>query len=145
MNNKLRIYLAGGWFNENQLKAIEQLENVLDNRADVIVFNPRRENLATSDDPGEKLQQIFQGNLDAILNSDLIIASTVDKDMGTIFECGYAYGANIPILYFNPYLINTENFNLMLARSGIGLCITASQVEEFLNNGNIEKYTGPIE
>jgi nucleoside 2-deoxyribosyltransferase len=140
----MKIYLAGGWFSENMLKAITEMEEVLDSLP-IAYFNPRKANLAECDDNITKLDYIFKKNVEEIDNCNLVIASTVDKDMGTIWETGYAYAKNKPIIYYNPFMESREKFNLMLARSGLGICINKSELFDFLNNLIKYEYKGNIE
>ena len=61
----------------------------------------------------------FSGNLHHIETADFLIVNTRDKDIGTIWEAGYAYANEVPIVYFCAGLPEGAKFNLMLARSGI--------------------------
>jgi len=140
----LKIYCASGWFAPNQLSAIEMIEETVD-ELKINTFKPRFANLAKEDDVGDKLDMIFKGNIDAIDNCNLMIVSTVDKDPGTLFEAGMAYAKNIPIIYFNPFMESREKFNLMLARSGLGVCITKAELKDFLMNLTKYEHKGLIE
>ena len=64
---------------------------------------------------------------------DFLIVNTRDKDIGTIWEAGYAYAKNVPIVYFCQGLPEGAKFNLMLARSGIKVCTTFEQLEDYLD------------
>jgi nucleoside 2-deoxyribosyltransferase len=127
----LKIYLAGGWFTPEQEKVLTIIENVFKKKLRLQVYSPRREMLLTS---GEKFtkevrQHVFKENLKQIDASDLIIASTEGKDMGTIFECGYAFANHKRIFYI--YLDkNTKGFNLMLSESGKGVITNELQLEK---------------
>jgi hypothetical protein len=46
-------------------------------------------------------------------------------------ECGYATALKKPIVYFCQGLTGT--FNLMLSRSGIKVCTTFEQLEDYLD------------
>ena len=138
------VYLAGGWFSPNMLKAVEDIEEVLVD-LNIRHFNPRKENLAKPDDPGNKLKHIFDGNIQAIDKCDLLIISTVDKDMGTIFEAGYAYSKNKTIVYYNPFMQDREKFNLMLSMSCIAVCITKEELHDFMKQLTKYTYKGLVE
>ena len=43
----------------------------------------------------------FKGNVDNIDMADFVLAIYDGKDTGTMFECGYAYAKNIPVMYFS--------------------------------------------
>ena len=47
--------------------------------------------------------------------------------MGTIWEAGYAFGINKPIIYFAETLGNNQ-FNLMLAQSGNMVLLNDSEI-----------------
>ena len=106
-----KVYIAGGWFSEEQEKALSEIENYADTMC-LHVFKPRSDNLGSD---GCDWDSIFAVNIAEIETSDIIIASTVGKDMGTLWECGYAYALNKPILYYTPGISKP---NLMLAMSG---------------------------
>jgi nucleoside 2-deoxyribosyltransferase len=57
---------------------------------------------------------VFAENINQIKNCDVLVASTVGKDMGTLFECGAAYILGKPIIYFWE---SEGPLNLMLAGS----------------------------
>jgi len=153
---KVKIYLGGGWFNDKQKEIIDFIETSIFNYPSLQVFSPRRETSikeGTVPTSGEK-KRVFTDNLNAISNSDLMIASTEGKDMGTLFECGYAYANNIPIIYVY-FTDNPLGFNLMLSQSSIGVITNKSNFKELLNlieiNGVKDglftrfEYTGKIE
>ena len=62
-----------------------------------------------------------------------MLVNTRDKDIGTIWEAGYAYACNKPIIYFCAGLPEGAKFNLMLARSGIKVCTSFAQLEDYLD------------
>jgi nucleoside 2-deoxyribosyltransferase len=138
------VYLAGGWFSPNMLKAVEDIEEVLID-LNIRHFNPRKENLAKADDPSNKLKHIFEGNIKAIDDCDLLIVSTVDKDMGTIFEAGCAFSKGKMIIYYNPFMQNREKFNLMLAQSSIAVCISKEELHDYMKQLIKYEYKGLVE
>lgn len=104
------VYIAGGWFSPAQEKALDELEGFIKKHFEHY-FSPREHNNAK----GQKLEDIFQKNIQALDNADIIIASTIGKDMGTLWECGYAYARELQVIYYAPGI---EKVNLMLAKSG---------------------------
>ena len=56
-----------------------------------------------------------------------VFAVTDGKDMGTIWEAGYAYGIDKPVLYYAETLGNNQ-FNLMLAESGKDVFLSQDEV-----------------
>jgi len=106
-----KVYIAGGWFNDGQMRAIKEIEAFSD-KWFIEAFKPRVDNLGSD---GCDWDAIFTSNIEHIDSAGLVIASTVDKDMGTIWECGYAFAKGIPIVYYTPGI---DKVNLMLLKSG---------------------------
>jgi nucleoside 2-deoxyribosyltransferase len=146
----LKIYLAGGWFSKKQENVLTKIEKVLFSQSNLEVFSPRKETkIKTGSDINSKAirQEIFNLNLKHIEESDVVIASTEGKDMGTIWECGYAFALKKPIFYV--YLTDNPNgFNLMLSESSTGVIMTEyklTQLSKILNTWGSFGYKGKIE
>ena len=77
--------------------------------------------------------ETFSCNLHHIETSDFLLVNTRDKDIGTIWEAGYAYAFKKPIIYFCAGLPEGAKFNLMLARSGVKVCTSFDQLEDYLD------------
>jgi len=130
------IYIAAGWFTPSQEKALEEIESAL---VGLEVFSPR-----VDTDPVKGWDNVFNQNIENLTKCKLVLASTVDKDMGTLFECGVAYANNIPIVYYTPGL--KGKFNLMLAKSARRVCTTYEELIEAVDDVFLEKkYIGDIE
>lgn len=123
-NNK--IYFASPWFTPEQEEREERLKAKLRSLG-FVVHSPKEEAICGAISDQETRQKIFKGNIDAIDACDIVFAVTDGKDMGTIWEAGYAYGIKkhqkafgwkgIKIVYYCETLGNGL-FNLMLAQSG---------------------------
>lgn len=152
---KIKIYISAGWFDNFQNEALTFIENLLFEQKNFEIYSPRKEIKLNGIEDEETQELVFRENLKNIENSDLVISSTVGKDMGTLFEDGYAYAKNIPIIYtFFDERFDNIKFNLMLARSGISCYINKKDFSNIilkLNNegikvlNNIKKYTGDFE
>tara|TARA_Y100000992_G_scaffold281848_1_gene229911 strand:+ start:538 stop:984 length:447 start_codon:yes stop_codon:yes gene_type:complete len=141
----MKVYLASGWFNPIQAEEISMLEQVFDNRSDFFdLASPRRIFVCPPNAPKEVQDETFEGNLFHIKTSDFLLVNTRDKDIGTIWEAGYAHAFNKPIVYFCAGLPEGAKFNLMLARSGIKVCTSFEQLEEYLDR-TIKDSKLPIE
>ena len=147
-----KIYLASGWFNPVQDKELTQLEKIFDDRAeDFELASPRRIFVCPPNAPKSVQDETFTGNLHHIQTADFLLVNTRDKDIGTIWEAGYAFAFNKPIVYFCAGLPEGAKFNLMLARSGIKVCTSFEQLEDYLDriteNGSFinEPYDAAIE
>ena len=75
----------------------------------------------------------FVGNLQHIVTADFLLVNTRDKDIGTIWEAGFGFAHKKPIVYFCQGLPDGAKFNLMLARSGVKVCTSFEQLEDYLN------------
>ena len=129
-----KIYLASGWFNPTQDQELSMLENIFDKRQEHFkLSSPRRIFVCPPDAPRSVQDETFEGNLAHIKNADFLVVNTRDKDIGTIWEAGYAHALNIPIVYFCAGLPEGAKFNLMLARSGIKVCTSFEQLEDYLD------------
>ena len=148
----MKIYLASGWFNPAQASELTKLEEIFDNRSDFFeLASPRRIFVCPPGAPKSVQDETFTGNLHHIETADFLLVNTRDKDIGTIWEAGYAYAHNKPIVYFCAGLPEGAKFNLMLARSGIKVCTSFEQLEDYLdrckNAGKLldEPYSAEIE
>ena len=140
-----KIYLASGWFNPTQDAELTQLEKIFDDRADHFeLASPRRIFICPPNAPKEVQDETFIGNLHHIETSDFLLVNTRDKDIGTIWEAGYAFAHKRPIVYFCAGLPEGAKFNLMLARSGIKVCTSFEELENYLDR-TIETGELPIE
>ena len=128
-----KIYLASGWFNPTQAEELTRLEEICDSRSWIDLASPRRIFVCPPGAPQETQDATFAGNLHHIETADFLIVNTRDKDIGTIWEAGYAYAKDVPIVYFCQGLPAGAKFNLMLARSGVKVCTTFEQLEDYLD------------
>tara|TARA_B000000557_G_scaffold257736_1_gene251374 strand:- start:461 stop:910 length:450 start_codon:yes stop_codon:yes gene_type:complete len=140
-----KIYLASGWFNPTQDAELTQLEKIFDDRVDHFeLASPRRIFICPPGAPRSVQDETFSGNLHHIETADFLLVNTRDKDIGTIWEAGYAYAHKRPIVYFCAGLPEGAKFNLMLARSGIKVCTSFEELENYLDR-TIETGELPIE
>jgi len=150
--SKQRVYLAAGWFNPVQASELDRLEEIFDAREDWIALSsPRRIFVCPPSATKEMQDATFSGNLDHIEKADFLLVNTRDKDIGTIWEAGYAYAHKRPIVYFCAGLPKGAKFNLMLARSGVKVCTSFEDLEDYLdrckaeNTLLLEPYSNDIE
>ena len=141
----MKAYLASGWFNPVQAEELTRLENIFDTRSEYFnLSSPRRIFVCPPNAPKEVQDETFFGNLKHIQHADFLLVNTRDKDIGTIWEAGYAHALNKPIVYFCAGLPEGAKFNLMLARSGIKVCTSFEQLENYLDR-TIEEEILPYE
>jgi nucleoside 2-deoxyribosyltransferase len=144
----MKVYLASGWFSPAASDEVTKLEEIFD-RLEFELASPRRIFVCPPGASKEVQDETFNGNLHHIKTADFVLVNTRDKDMGTIFEAGYAYAMMVPIVYFCQGL--RGNFNMMLSRSGVKVCTSYEELEDYLKRvlakGDLieESYSGLIE
>ena len=130
---KSKVYLASGWFSPAAAEELTQLEDIFDKREWVDLASPRRIFVCPPDAPRETQDATFIGNLQHIVAADFLLVNTRDKDIGTIWEAGFAFAHKKPIVYFCAGLPEGAKFNLMLARSGVKVCTSFEDLEDYLD------------
>lgn len=134
-----RVYLAAGWFNPAQRKQMEEIHKCLNyfalNRK-IDLFAPFYDGIVlkgrTDPEHRAKMKQAWELDIKKLSRSDLIVASTQDHDVGTIFECGHGSAKGIPILCYNS---NPElGLNVMLSQEAKGFCKTEATLAEAINS-----------
>lgn len=136
MKEKLKIYLAGGWFTPEMEEEHTRIYNAIKDNFDV--FNPKLESLITPDSTQDMMTQTLIGNIEGIKNADLVLVIYDRKDTGTIWEAGCAYANQKPILYYAETL-NGKPFNLMLAKTG-NFVANMEDLEKALENSDTFEY-----
>lgn len=156
---KNKVYFASPWFTPEQEEREERLKAKLRSLG-FNVHSPKETAVCGAISDPETRKSIFDGNIDAINKCDIVFAITDGKDMGTIWEAGYAYGLKehlkavrwrsdntIKIVYYCETL-GDGLFNLMLAQSG-DIIITkfedVDKLPELLARGEKVGYAGRIQ
>ena len=143
-----KIYFAGGWFNPEQEEEHTRVYNCIKDKFDV--FNPKIAGIVDTSTTGDKMVNILLGNLNALNECQMAVVITDRKDMGTIWESGYAYGMKKPMIYYCETL-GDKPFNLMLAKTGLvarnekELLALLEDEESWKFRGYREQYKGAIE
>lgn len=110
----MKVYIAAPFFNPKQLARVESIKEILTIMG-IDYFSPKDESMFKQ---GDNPKDVLNLNCDAIKSCDAIIVVTDEKDVGTIWEAGYAYALKKPILYVWTTAEKGQKFNLMLAASG---------------------------
>lgn len=151
-----KVYFASPWFTPEQEEREERLKAKLRSLG-FVVHSPKETAVCGEFSDPETRRKIFQGNADAIEEADIVFAVTDGKDIGTIWEAGYAYGLNrlnmfcgankIVIVYYCETLGNGQ-FNLMLAQSA-DIVITKfedmGKLPDLIAGGEKLEYTGRVQ
>ena len=130
---KYDFYLASPFFKDTQIQREEAVKNALRNE-DYTVYSPRENGVLTPDATDEVRTKIFKENCEAIQKSHRILAITDEKDIGTIWEAGYAYGLGKEVVYYAETL-GDNPFNVMLGKSGIGIFTNYNDLVEAARSG----------
>lgn len=143
----MKCYIASPFFNKEQTKEVENIKEIL-NKFNIDFFSPKDFFVLLADETNEKRKEIFLKNLNEIKDCDFMICNTNNKDMGSIFESGYAFSNSIPIIYFNQQI--KGKFNVMLEQSGMCICINYNElilsIKKFIDIGIYnDNYKGDIE
>lgn len=110
------IYIAGPFFNEQELLAIQEIESVCIAH-ELKHFSPRLEGGVLKDMTDEERKaasdSVYEMNVRGIEQSDCIIAIIDNFDPGTMFELGYAAAKQKRIITVSN---NNYGLNVMLAK-----------------------------
>ena len=113
MNNKIKIYLASPFFNDDELKNVETAEKILFDRG-FEVFSPRLNEVRSEENIGSPAwsKETFMNDRRFIDWADAVVMLYYGNysDSGTAWECGYAYGTNTPVVVVHL----GEDSNLMI-------------------------------
>lgn len=122
----MKVYFASPWFNPDQAEREERVKGRL-RELGFNVWSPKDNCVCSPIADEETRQEVFSDNIYNIETCDILFAITDGKDMGTIWEAGFANGINhilkpfgmhIVIVYYCETLGPNGQFNLMLAQSG---------------------------
>lgn len=154
---KFKIYFASPFFNPEQVEREERLKAKL-RELGFEVYSPKEACHLKMDATIEEQQKVVDDNLINIFTADIVFAVTDGKDVGTIWEAGFANGLNYYGSKFNglqtqydktdteaKYLYGTQKiivyycetlppgakFNVMLARSAD---LVYTKYEDLCNN-----------
>lgn len=127
------FYLASPFFKDSQIQREEAVKNALRYNG-YTVYSPKENGVLTPDATDEVRTKIFKENCEAIQKSRRILAITDEKDIGTIWEAGYAYGIGKEVVYYAETL-GDNPFNVMLGKSGIGIFTKYNDLVEAAKTG----------
>lgn len=126
-----KIYLASPFFSSEEINKMEIVKSILRNKG-LEVFAPfENQNKHLEFGSMEWRKATFKSDVDAIDDCDIVVAINTQgnyDDAGTMWEIGYAYATNKPVVLFN----NTEKtINLMIADSLHALITSYDELQEY--------------
>lgn len=139
LETKESCYLASGWFNEEEESCRQDILEAL-NTCGISYFSPKDEVEVKTGASQEELRAAFDADVNFIKSCDFVVASTAGKDLGTLFEIGFAYAEHVPtIIYFRAP--ESVPVNLMLACSAYRVCKTKEELINTLNELKESKFS----
>ena len=125
MEKKNRVYLAGPFFSDNQVKRLDEIQDLLAaNKTIGDIFRPGKDDYTAAEFGSFEWQTaVFKHDINNINVSDVVVAmldykieeNELEPDSGTMWECGYAFANNVPVIGVRN--MTDEPLNLMLAGS----------------------------
>lgn len=101
----IKVYVAGPFFREGERERLEKLRQFFENDDffnNYEFFFPMDHKIPGGESMpnGEWAWNVFEMDIEALTNSDLVIAiyDTHYSDTGTAWELGFAFAHNIPVL-----------------------------------------------
>lgn len=109
----MKIYLASPFFNDEELKNVKKVEEILISRG-FNVFSPRLNEVRNEENINSSVwsKETFTNDKKYIDWADVVVMLYYGgySDSGTAWECGYAFGTNTPVLVVHL----GEDSNLMI-------------------------------
>jgi len=142
----MKVYIASPFFNEKQIDQVEFIKESLSS-AGFEYFSPKDYFVLKPNATQADRKRIFDVNVEKIDWADFILCNTEAKDIGTIWEAGYAYGVGKPVVFFAEGLPEGK-FNVMLSEAGVSVNTDRAELQSYLgrcqNQGSLipEVYQG---
>ena len=126
----MKIYLAGPFFNESEIRNIECAERILKEKG-LEYFSPMRHEERT-EEPGTSAwaRKLFEMDRKAIEEADALVALYYGNysDTGTAWECGYAYAKGKPVILVH---VNAEADSNLMMHCGCRANISLQELKEY--------------
>ena len=107
------VYLAGPFFNEEEINNVELAEKILTDKG-YSIFSPMRHKVDAEEGTTEWAKKIFETDKAGIEKADLLVILYYgsNSDTGTAWECGYASAIGKPTVLVHVY--RDSDSNLMM-------------------------------
>jgi nucleoside 2-deoxyribosyltransferase len=135
LTSPCRVYLAGPFFNPEQVAVIAALETCLRGLGHS-VFSPR-EGTKLGDGLGQTMaerkasaREIFDRNILEMDAAHIVLAVVDGSDAGTMWEIGYLYCYGSPIVTFTDRM---KGLNIMIQECVVAHCFGVEQVRELFS------------
>ena len=127
----MMVYIASAFFNPKQVEQVEYMKQAL-TEAGHEYFSPKDFFVLNPNATQEDRTRIFDVNWEKIQWADFVLCNTEAKDLGTIWEAGYSYGIDKPVVFFAEGLPDGK-FNVMLSEAGSSVNTTREQLQDYLS------------
>lgn len=108
------VYLASGWFNEQQRFDVNVMKDLLE-RSNIDYYDPESMCLCPPDASADLSNFVLNENVRAIKGCDYVYANIRNRDLGTLFEVGLAYALGKSVVYLDFYSMATDISKLLTA------------------------------
>lgn len=122
MSPNMKIYVASPFFDEYEISVLNSVIKLIEH-CGYRTYVPMRDGIVVKkDSPVSILDSAFLDNCHNMESADAMVSILVDQnyDPGTVWEMGYFYRANKPVVMFSA----SGKTNLMLCRSCIAWVMT---------------------
>lgn len=143
-----RIYLAASFAYKAQCKA-EYRKHVIETAAQTLqdkgheVYVPHKHKVPNAWDisMAEWSRRVFEMDKDALDKSDVVVFLSFGKEnnSGSVWECGYAYGKNIPVVTVRM----TDDVESLMVTGGSHAVIDKSRLKDYDFDELTEIYDEP--
>lgn len=133
--SKINVYLAGPFFNPDQVDTQSKVEQIFDKYEVFSYFSPRLQQnggfdkTAPEPERSQKAQEIFDNNEDQMKSTLLAVLNIDDRDTGTAWEFGYFYATKTPCITYSK---SGSGANIMLAQSSLCHCCDLTALDELM-------------
>lgn len=125
-------YIAAPFFTEKQKQRIHRVVDMV-KHYEIIPYLPMEFMVLKPDASKKERKSVFFDNVTKIARSDMMIAILDEKDTGTLWEMGCAYGMSINVI--SVYVESTPQVNVMLEQGCHVMCNGIYSLEHFLKTG----------
>ncbi len=135
--DKMKLYLAGPFFDHEQIERIERVEQALATNATVEkVFSPRKAEAKHRQGSPEWTQEIFEMDREHIDQADVMLA-VIDYegtyvDPGTAWETGYACAKGKPVILLKEKAAGTINLMMGVPAQAVLTSVAAITSYDFI-------------
>ena len=134
-----RAYLASPFFNPEQIDRLKRVRIAIESIGLKVWDAYTNGIICKPDADKDMLKLAVDNNIDNIDRVGVMVVITDGKDMGSIFEAGYACAKDIPVYGFAETL-GDRPFNVMLAGTFVGVAKTTGGLIEALQGKEVRSY-----